>query len=112
MGLIFLILFGLTLFVLYIAVRRTWASLLVTGTVGAMLSVLFVVLYALTYEDTSTEQAIFAGIIGGLGFSGAVIVIASFFRTNQPSAEVQLKPLSKQEDKTSGQEVHRNQTPE
>ncbi|MBN2305026.1 MAG: hypothetical protein JXQ72_11140 [Anaerolineae bacterium] len=98
MGVLFLVLFGLTLFGLYIAVRRAWGSTLYTGSIGAILSVLFVVLYALTYEKTSTLQAIFAGIVVGVGFAAAVVIIAVFFRTNQPAPDVRI---------VSQEEVHR-----
>ena len=90
MGTIFLLLFAITLFVLYIAVRRAWASTLTLGTGGTILNTLFVVLYALLEQKTSAAQAIFAGIVVGVGFSVTVTVAALFFRTNQPSAAVKL----------------------
>jgi hypothetical protein len=90
MGMVFLALFAVTLFVLYIAVRRAWGQTLYVGSIGAILCVLFVVLYALTYEKTSTGQAIFAGLVVGLSFPVAVVIIAVFFRTNQPAEGVHL----------------------
>jgi hypothetical protein len=96
LGYIFLLLFGITLFVMYIAIRRAWGSTTTIGSIGAILSVLFVILFALLHENTFTGLAIFAGLVVGLGFSGAVVVIASFFRMNQPSADIQL--ANSQED--------------
>jgi hypothetical protein len=110
-GVIFLVLFAVTLFVLYIAIRRAWGQTLTVGSVGAILSVLFVILYALTAQDNSAGQAIFAGLVVGLGFSIGVVIIAAFFRTNQPSAEVQLITQAQQEESNDGRH-HPDQTPE
>jgi ABC-type Fe3+-siderophore transport system permease subunit len=110
-GVIFLALFAVTLFVLYIAIRRAWGPTLTVGSVGAILSMLFVILYALTSQNNSAGQAIFAGLVVGLGFSIGVVIIAAFFRTNQPSAEIQLITQSQQEESTSGRHDH-DQTPE
>ncbi len=84
MGVIFLALFAITLFVLYIAIRRAWGDTLTTGGIGAILSLLWVVLYALLHEETSVAQAIFAGVVVGIGFAVFVVIIARFFRANQP----------------------------
>ena len=104
MGLIFLLLFAITLFVLYIAVRRAWASTLVLGAGGTILNTLFVVLYALLEQKTSTAQAIFAGIVVGVGFSVTVTVAALFFRTNQPSAAVKLVSRVQEETRPAARE--------
>jgi ABC-type Fe3+-siderophore transport system permease subunit len=111
-GYLFLVLFAATLFVLYIAVRRAWGNTLYNGLVGAVLSAIFVMLFSLTAEKTSTAQAIFAGIIVGLGFAAIVVVIAVFFRANQPGADVTLVSRSQQEDSGSGQRHNTDQTPE
>lgn len=112
-GMIFLLLFAITLFVLYIAVRRAWMGTLELGAGGTILNTLFVVLYALLEQKTSTAQAIFAGIVVGVGFSVTVTVAALFFRTNQPSAAVKLvsgapeaKRLAAREDEAGGAEDH------
>ncbi len=113
MGIIFLLLFAITLFVLYIAVRRAWMSTWVLGTGGTILNTLFVVLYALLDQKTSTAQAIFAGIVAGVGFSVTATVAALFFRTNQPSTAVKLvsraseapHPVAR-EDEAGGTENH------
>jgi len=89
-GVIFLALFAITLFVLYIAIRRGWGDTLTTGGIGAILSLLWVVLYALLYEETSVAQALFAGVVVGVGFAVFVIIVARFFRANQPPPGVTL----------------------
>jgi thiol:disulfide interchange protein len=110
-GVIFMVLFAVTLFVLYIAIRRAWGNALTVGGVGAILSVLFVILYALTSQNNSVGQAVFAGLVVGLGFSIGVVIIAVFFRANQPSAEVTLITQSQQEESNDGRH-HHDQTPE
>lgn len=112
MGSIFLVLFAVTLFVLYLAVRRGWGATLTVGGIGMVLSVLFVILFALTYEDTSVGQAIFSGVVVGIGFTVMVVIIAGFFRTNQPSSEVRLITRSHQETENNGQRHDHRQTPE
>jgi hypothetical protein len=112
MGAIFLFFFAATLFGLYIAIRRSWGDRLTTSGAGIILSVLFVVLYALTYENTSVGQALFSGVVAGLGFSIAVIIIASFFRANQPSADIKLVSHTQQEATQDGQRHDHRQTPE
>ena len=98
MGVIFLVLFAITLFVLYIAIRRAWGATLTLGGTGAILNLLWVVLYALLVEETSVGQAIFAGIVVGLGFTAVVVIIAVFFRANQPSPDITLISQSAQEE--------------
>lgn len=90
MGIIFLVLFGVTLFSAYITIRRGWAETFFVGSVTAVLSILFIVLFALISEHTSAGQAIFAGLVVGLGFTGATVAIATFFKANQPPAKVAL----------------------
>jgi hypothetical protein len=111
MGFIFLALFAVTLFVLYIAIRRAWGQTLFNGAIGAILSTVFVMLYALTYEDNSAAQAILAGLVVGLGFSVMVVIIAMFFRSNQPGTDVKLVSRLPQEDISGGQRQDHRQTP-
>lgn len=111
MGYVFLVLFGLTLFVMYIAIRRMWAPTLTIGGVGAILCMVFVILFALTVEDTSTAQALLAGIAGGLGFAAIVVVTAMYFRANQPAPDIKLVSQP-QEKRTDGPNDNQSQTPE
>ncbi len=104
MGAIFLVLFGLTLFGLYIVIRRSWVDVLSAGGAAAILNFLWVVLYALINNDTSTGQAVFSGIVVGAGFSVVVVIIAAFFRTNQAASGVKLISQSDQEEHTSERE--------
>ncbi len=112
MGVVFLMLFAATLFILYIAVRRSWGDTLTNGSVGAILSILWVILYALVAEKTSTAQAIFAGVVTGLGFAVVVVIIALFFRANQPSSDVRLVSETEQEELTREGRDDQHQTTE
>lgn len=100
MGYIFLLLFGAALFGLYIAVRRAWAQTLYLGSIAGILNMLFVVLFALIQEETSTGQAIFSGVVVGVGFTLVVVIVAVFFRTNQPGAHVQMISQADQQRST------------
>jgi F0F1-type ATP synthase assembly protein I len=90
MGYILLALFAITLFVLYIAVRRAWGQPLYLGSIGVILCAVFVMLFALIHEKTSTAQALLAGFVVGIAFPVVVVIIAVFFRTNQPAANVRI----------------------
>ncbi len=114
MGNVFLLLFAITLAVLYIAVRRAWLGTLVLGLGGTILNTLFVTLYALLAQKTSTAQAIFAGLVAGVGFSVTATIAALFFRTNQPTTTVRLasgaqepSPRAAKEGKAVGTKDHR-----
>ena len=53
-GYIFLVLFAITLFVMYIAIRRAWASTAESGSIGAVLCLVFAILFALTRDSINT----------------------------------------------------------
>lgn len=89
-GVVFLALFAITLAALYIAVRRAWAPTLTLMLVGGVLSMAFVMAFAFTNENVYTAQAILAGVVVGLGFAGAAVAIARFFRVNEPPPRVRL----------------------
>ena len=59
-GYLFLVLFAITLFVLYIAVRRAWGHTLYNGLVGAILSMVFVILFSLTSEKTVITEGAYS----------------------------------------------------
>ncbi|HML22740.1 MAG TPA: hypothetical protein PKD09_13910 [Aggregatilinea sp.] len=96
-GYLFLVLFLITLFVTYLAVRRALGPTLYIGGASIILSIIFIVLYSLLVQENSAAQALFAGIVGGVVFDGIAIALASFFRTNQPLADVELASYPAQE---------------
>lgn len=85
MSVVFLVLFGLTLFASYIIIRREWMRLTVIGGLCAVLTVTSIMLYGLTKEDRlSLGHSVIAGLAVGLGFTGAMLAMAVFFLRNQP----------------------------
>ncbi len=96
-GYVFLLLFLVTVVVTYIAVRRALGPTLYIGGASIILSIIFVVLYSLIVQENSAAQALFAGIVGGVVFDGTAIALATFFRTNQPLADVELASYPAQE---------------
>ena len=89
-GVVFLALFAITLATLYIAVRRAWAPTLSLFLAGGVLSMAFVMAFAFTNENVYTAQAVLAGVLVGVGFAGATVAIAGFFRANEPPPRVRL----------------------
>jgi len=106
-GVVFLALFAITLATLYLAVRRAWAPTLSLALAGGVLSMAFVMAFAFTNENVYTAQAVMAGVVVGLGFTGAVIAIASFFRANEPPPRVRLvSSHAAQEESVGGRNDH------
>ncbi len=118
MGVIFLLMFAATLFALYIAIRRSWGDTMTIGSASTILSIAFIIAFALLDQKTSTGQAVFSGIVVGIGFPVAVIVIALFFRANQPAAEVKLisrpqtGPQAKPQQEQNTSDGHRDHPPQ
>ena len=76
------IVFGLILLVMYIAIRRRFASPVVIASIGVFANIIIMTLVGLAQGNT-IYQAIFAGLlIGGL-FSGAVLAMAAYFQNNE-----------------------------
>jgi ABC-type Fe3+-siderophore transport system permease subunit len=111
-GFLFLILFAATLFVMYIAIRRSWGSIRNVGGIGAVVCFVSVLLYSLLNKKTSTAHAIFAGIVVGLGFSAVVVAVAAFFQANQASATVKLVSRQPQEITTDERNHNSPSSPE
>ena len=74
--------FGLVLFLMYVGIRRRWASPLLVAVVGVLGSIIIMTLTGLAQGNT-IYQAIFAGfLVGGL-FSIGTLAIASYFYNNE-----------------------------
>lgn len=78
MGFLFFILFALTLFSIYIAIRRQLAAPGVIGALGMIGSIVFMTLYLLTSEIVLIQGIIF-GVIIGILFAGATFAMAFYF---------------------------------
>lgn len=75
-------LFGLILFVMYVSLRRRWASPLVVSLLGVLGSVTVMTLTGLA-QDNTIYQALFAGILVGGLFSGGTVAMAAYFQSNE-----------------------------
>lgn len=81
-SLLFFAVFGIILFVMYIAVRRRWASPLVIAAVGVIASVVVITLMSLT-EGNHIYQALFVGLLVGGLFSAGTLAIAWYFLSQE-----------------------------
>ena len=74
--------FGLILFLMYIAVRRRFASPVIIALLGVFASVVVMTLVGLVQGNTF-YQAIFAGILVGGLFSAGTLAMAAYFQSNE-----------------------------
>lgn len=81
-SLLFFALFGIILFVMYIAVRRRWASPLVIAAIGVVASIVVITLMSLS-EGNHIYQALFVGLLVGGLFSAGTLAIASYFLSQE-----------------------------
>ncbi len=84
-SLIFLVLFAVITFMIYLAVRRGWLTLVVGGIIGGIANSTFFALYSLS-QNNGIARAIFVGPVVGLFFTGATVVIAAYFRQSEKRA--------------------------
>ena len=75
-------LFGLILFVMYVSLRRRWASPVVVSALGVLGSVIVMTLTGLA-QDNTIYQALFAGLLVGGLFSGGTVAMAAYFQSNE-----------------------------
>jgi nitrate/nitrite transporter NarK len=87
-ALIFFVLFGLTIFVTYMAVRRSWAPTRIVTIAGAILSIITMVMFSLGQGNT-IAQALVVGFLVGSIFAAAAVSIASFFRSSEARANAE-----------------------
>ena len=81
-SLLFFAVFGIILFVMYIAVRRRWASPMIVAAVGVIASVVVITLMSLT-EGNHIYQALFVGLLVGGLFSAGTLAIAWYFLSQE-----------------------------
>ncbi len=82
---IFLVLFGLTVIVVYLAIRRGWMGTITTSILGCIVNSLWFMMYSLARGNVLL-QALTVGIIFSLLFTMMTVSIALFFRKNLPAA--------------------------
>lgn len=84
LGAIFLAIFLFSLLGFYIAIRRGLLSTPTAGILCTVLTTVSLALYGLTNDSIDDGLAV-AGAVGvGMSFTGMMVVIASFFKNNQP----------------------------
>jgi O-antigen/teichoic acid export membrane protein len=81
-ALIFLALFALSLFALYISIRRGLGKIAPTVTIGVVANAIFFTLFGVA-RATEPSQAVLIGFILGGGFTLTAAAIAMFFRNNE-----------------------------
>lgn len=84
-------LFGLILFVMYVALRRRWASPVAVSALGVLGSVIVMTLTGLA-QDNTIYQALFAGLLVGGLFSGGTVAMAAYFHTNEQRQRAAQQP--------------------
>lgn len=80
-------LFGLILFVMYVSLRRRWASPVAVSALGVLGSIVVMTLTGLAQNNT-IYQAIFAGLLVGGLFSGGTVAMAAYFQNNEARREM------------------------
>jgi peptidoglycan/LPS O-acetylase OafA/YrhL len=88
-------LFGLILFVMYVSLRRHWASPVAVSALGVLGSVIVMTLTGLA-QDNTIYQAIFAGLLVGGLFSGGTVAMAAYFQSNEKRQQA-AQPLPPEE---------------
>ncbi len=83
-GIIFLIIFGVTTLMTYLAIRRHWAQTLVAGLTGFVINAITLAFYSMSQQNP-TLYALGVGIILGGIFTVMAVSIAVYFRTNPPT---------------------------
>lgn len=81
-ALIFFILFALTIVVTYLGIRRNLAPTGILTGAGAMVAIIFMILFALG-QGNSPAQALVVGFLVGAVFVALTASIANFFRSNE-----------------------------
>ena len=84
-GMVFLLLFGATLFGMYLAIRRGLIETRIAASLGAVISIVALFAYGMA-EDLSLGHALISALLVGLIFSGAAAIMATFFKVNEPGA--------------------------
>ncbi|NJL95789.1 MAG: hypothetical protein HC915_19685 [Anaerolineae bacterium] len=85
LALIFFVLFCIIIVATYIAIRRGLMRAQVAGSLCAAASVAVLFAFGLA-QGLFVGHALFAALVVGLVFSSAAVLMAAFFRVNEPSA--------------------------
>ncbi|MBX3080849.1 MAG: hypothetical protein KF716_04385 [Anaerolineae bacterium] len=92
---IFLILFAVSMLIIYVAVRRRWLSLSIAGGGGAVVNSLCFILYCIARE-MSFAQAIVLGAFFGCLFTVMTLIAATYFNAQERARLAQPQPTEPQ----------------
>lgn len=82
------LLFGLILFVIYVAIRRRWLPPLATAVAGIVSSVIVMTLTSLA-QGNLLLHAVFTGVLVGGLFSAGTLAMAFYFQRNEDARQQQ-----------------------
>ncbi len=83
LALLFLILFGVSTVLMYLAVRRRWTRVLIPTLVGLVADTVTIMGASLA-RGTALPEALLSGFMLALMFTGITVSIAMFYRANPP----------------------------
>jgi hypothetical protein len=76
------IIFGLILFVMYVAIRRRWLSPILVSAAGVLASVIVMTLSSLAQGNIWLQALVVGLMVGGL-FSGGTLAMAFYFQRSE-----------------------------
>jgi hypothetical protein len=85
------VVFGVILFVMYIAIRRRWGSPILSGGLGVIASIVVMTLLGLAQNDTMLQAVVAGLLVGGL-FSGGTLAMAYYFHSNEQRRSAEQPP--------------------
>lgn len=80
-ALVFYVLFGVILFIMYLGIRRRWLPPTPLAILGVVGSIITMTLMALA-QGNNNVQAIFVGLLVGGLFSAGTLAMAWYFHSN------------------------------
>ncbi len=89
-GLIFFGIFAITLFVMYVLIRRRIGSTVLIASAGVVISIISFMLFTLAQGNTLLWAVVIGLVIGGL-FSATALAAAYYFSSNE-SRRAKLDP--------------------
>lgn len=103
-GAVFLGIFWFSLLGFYVAIRRKLISVPSGGLLSAVISTVSLVLFGLTSDTIDDGLGVVGGVGVGIAFTGMMVVIASFFKNNQPETLQAYDDMVKQRTPEQNQE--------
>lgn len=83
-SIVLLVIFGISVIVTYLTVRRTQMNIVLAGIVGSLVDVILFALYSLSAGNPPVQAAL-VGFVLGVLFNVMTVAAAAFFRQNTPA---------------------------